>query len=87
VRQQNHLAVRAAKIGARLVAAGLGRFGFLALVFSEFFVSVRERIPRCEHGVAPRLFLFLAQGAEFVADLADGALDGLHFNEQIADFL
>src|ERR1700719_2402116 len=82
-----HSSVGVAEIDARLVASGLGGFAFLFLVFGEFLVGVRERVARGEHGVgATSLLLFLAQGAEFMADLTNGALDGLHFDEQVADF-
>src|SRR5260370_40155532 len=79
------LAVRVAEVDTGL-APGLGGFAFLFLVFSEFLVGVGERVARGEHGVASRLFFLFAQGPKFVADLADGTLDDLHFDEQIADF-
>jgi hypothetical protein len=82
-----HSAVGIAEVDARLVASGLGGFAFLFLVFGEFLVGVGERVARGEHGVGTAgLFLLLAQGAEFMADLTDGTLDGLHFDEQVADF-
>src|SRR5260370_1710663 len=79
------LAVRVAEVDTGL-APGLGGFAFLFLVFSEFLVGVGERVTRGEHGVASRLLFLLAQGPELVADLADGTLDDLHFDEEIADF-
>ena len=83
--QANSLAVGVAKVDTGL-APGFGQFAFLLLVFGEFFVGIGEGIARSEHGVTPGLFLFLAQRAEFVADLPDWAFDGLHFDEQITDF-
>jgi hypothetical protein len=79
-------AIGVAEVDARLVAPGFGQFAFLFLVFGELFVGVGERIARSEHGIASGLFFLLPQRAEFMADLTDGALDGLHFDEQIADF-
>src|SRR5260370_281095 len=79
------LAVRVAEVDTGF-APGLGGFAFLFLVFSEFLVGVGERVTRGEHGVASRLLFLLAQGPELVADLADGTLDDLHFDEEIADF-
>src|SRR5260370_24221834 len=81
------LAVGVAEVDAGLVALGFGQFAFLFLVFGQFLVRVGERVARSEHGVGlGSLFLFLAQGAEFMADLPERRFDGLHFDEKIADF-
>src|SRR5260370_25393753 len=85
MRTSASLAVGVAEVDTGLVALGFGQFAFLFLVFGEFLVGVGERVARSEHGVGlGGESLLLAQSAEFVADLTDGPLNGLHFDEQIA---
>jgi hypothetical protein len=79
-------AVGAAEVGAGFVAARLGGFAFRALVFGELFVGVGEGIARSEHGIgAAGLLLFLAQGAELMADLAERRFNGFYFDEEVTD--
>src|SRR2546429_7236402 len=73
-----------AEIAARLplVLEGLR---FLPLVFGNFLLGVRKRVARSEHGIQG--LLLLAKGAKFAAHQADGRLNDLDFDQQIADFL
>lgn len=81
------LAVGIAEIGARFVASRLGLFSFLAFVLGELFVSIGKGVARGEHGIGTaRLLLFLSQGAELMADLAQRRFDCFYFDEEVADF-
>src|SRR5262249_59738638 len=68
------LAVGAAEVGAGAAAFCLAEFGFLALVFGEFFFGIRRiRVARGEHGIGVAGFLFLlSKTAELAADLTKG---------------
>ena len=80
------LAVGIAEIGARFVASRLGLFSFLAFVLGELFVGIGKGVARGEHGIGTaRLLLFLSQGAELMADLAQRRFDCFYFDEEIAD--
>src|SRR5882724_9641784 len=80
------LAVGVPEVGTRFVAPRLRRLAFLAFVFGDLFLGIGKGLTGGEHGIgASRLLLFLAQGAEFVADLTERSVNRFHLDKEVAD--